>query len=618
MSSNCFKCLDLVSDGVHCQHCKSDHHFECAGIRESVFRKWDGDKKKAWRCSRCRASPVREGNKQVEEISLSTILHELRETRNDLKHEITQVKNDVRNVNEKLAEFDQRLQNLESLKSGHDELVERVQEMSSTITQLRSQLSQKEQRDRINNLEIAGIPLQKSENLNCILQMICTKVGFSLLPGDVDTIHRVRRFTNSTSVFRGDRNASASGLSRGGGVAVAVRGALRPELRHDLAAPAPADELYNATGTSPYKYFTQLVWADSYQVGCGGVKFKERLDDSDYKKNRTVYRLVCNFAPRGNQVGKAVYTAGPTGSKCIYGTNKNHTSLCDTKPAVDDDIDELVDEPKNLNFTGDISDTDTTVEHNSTLNTEALAITDLNEDDNTTFDYFSHLYQLTKDYLTSTTTTKAMCNKELAVDEIVEFLKKKLSSDPTLQQLFTTTLPISTGSVFRDASVVAFLDKIYSKAVLTTTTETPNADFVNSTLLVNLVEAVIFRNTVPVQAEMVPVKQNYDVTGHYFFPEDDIEEAAKETTEPDYDMSYAPSMQDVVHEIEELRKNKPTRDFLYDILETESAVESTTKFKLLSPDDMNLHTSGYSNMKIFLKEIADKSENHNAEHLISA
>ncbi|XP_073942836.1 uncharacterized protein isoform X2 [Choristoneura fumiferana] len=398
---------------------------------------------------------------------------------------------------------------------------------------------------------------------------------------------------------------------------------------------------YNATGTSPYKYFTQLVWADSYQVGCGGVKFKERLDDSDYKKNRTVYRLVCNFAPRGNQVGKAVYTAGPTGSKCIYGTNKNHTSLCDTKPAVDDDIDELVDEPKNLNFTGDISDTDTTVEHNSTLNTEALAITDLNEDDNTTFDYFSHLYQLTKDYLTSTTTTKAMCNKELAVDEIVEFLKKKLSSDPTLQQLFTTTLPISTGSVFRDASVVAFLDKIYSKAVLTTTTETPNADFVNSTLLVNLVEAVIFRNTdsfqapsevtqeiqirpynfvhpVPVQAEMVPVKQNYDVTGHYFFPEDDIEEAAKETTEPDYDMSYAPSMQDVVHEIEELRKNKPTRDFLYDILETESAVESTTKFKLLSPDDMNLHTSGYSNMKIFLKEIADKSENHNAEHLISA
>ncbi|KAI8424173.1 hypothetical protein MSG28_002762 [Choristoneura fumiferana] len=588
MSSNCFKCLDLVSDGVHCQHCKSDHHFECAGIRESVFRKWDGDKKKAWRCSRCRASPVREGNKQVEEISLSTILHELRETRNDLKHEITQVKNDVRNVNEKLAEFDQRLQNLESLKSGHDELVERVQEMSSTITQLRSQLSQKEQRDRINNLEIAGIPLQKSENLNCILQMICTKVGFSLLPGDVDTIHRVRRFTNSTSVFRGDRNASASGLSRGGGVAVAVRGALRPELRHDLAAPAPADELW------------------------------ERLDDSDYKKNRTVYRLVCNFAPRGNQVGKAVYTAGPTGSKCIYGTNKNHTSLCDTKPAVDDDIDELVDEPKNLNFTGDISDTDTTVEHNSTLNTEALAITDLNEDDNTTFDYFSHLYQLTKDYLTSTTTTKAMCNKELAVDEIVEFLKKKLSSDPTLQQLFTTTLPISTGSVFRDASVVAFLDKIYSKAVLTTTTETPNADFVNSTLLVNLVEAVIFRNTVPVQAEMVPVKQNYDVTGHYFFPEDDIEEAAKETTEPDYDMSYAPSMQDVVHEIEELRKNKPTRDFLYDILETESAVESTTKFKLLSPDDMNLHTSGYSNMKIFLKEIADKSENHNAEHLISA
>ncbi|KAI8432436.1 hypothetical protein MSG28_004830 [Choristoneura fumiferana] len=45
-------------------------------------------------------------------------------------------------------------------------------------------------------------------------------------------------FDSRFTVFRGDRNASASGLSRGGGVAVAVRGALRPELRHDLAAPA--------------------------------------------------------------------------------------------------------------------------------------------------------------------------------------------------------------------------------------------------------------------------------------------------------------------------------------------------------------------------------------------
>ncbi|KAI8440134.1 hypothetical protein MSG28_001537 [Choristoneura fumiferana] len=51
--------------------------------------------------------------------------------------------------------------------------------------------------------------------------------------------------------IKGDRNASASGLSRGGGVAVAVRGALRPELRHDLAAPAPADELWVSIPTRP-------------------------------------------------------------------------------------------------------------------------------------------------------------------------------------------------------------------------------------------------------------------------------------------------------------------------------------------------------------------------------
>ncbi|XP_063530724.1 uncharacterized protein LOC134741761 [Cydia strobilella] len=195
MSTSCATCDEVITDGVKCPNCKGLFHFGCVGVREAVHRKWDAEKKKSWRCSNCNialSSPS-----VIQEASLSTILHELRETRSDLKNEISEVKNDVRDVHDKLATFDQRLLNLESLKVEHDGLSKQVQEMTSTISELRCQISQKEQHDRINNIEISGIPFKKNENLNNLLHAICTKVGFTLLSGDVDTIHRVRRFKDS-------------------------------------------------------------------------------------------------------------------------------------------------------------------------------------------------------------------------------------------------------------------------------------------------------------------------------------------------------------------------------------------------------------------------------------
>ncbi|XP_059057962.1 uncharacterized protein LOC131851475 [Achroia grisella] len=71
---------------------------------------------------------------------------------------------------------------------------------SKTIQSLTEQLSIKDQQGRLNNLEILGIPSKKGENLIGILKNIATKVGFDLIPADIDYIHRVRRFgSNSKS-----------------------------------------------------------------------------------------------------------------------------------------------------------------------------------------------------------------------------------------------------------------------------------------------------------------------------------------------------------------------------------------------------------------------------------
>lgn len=127
------------------------------------------------------------------------------------------------------------------------------------------------------------------------------------------------------------------------------------------------------------------------------------------------------------------------------------------------------------------------------INTEAIE-----DDENITlFDYFPHLYQSTREPITiATTTVTNPCKDALAVDEFVELLKKKLTSDSMFKELLLSTKNPShnVDSSFSDPSVAAFVSRIYSKKEPTTTTKLPEYDYVNSTLLVDLVEAVIFRS----------------------------------------------------------------------------------------------------------------------------
>nr|CAD7575186.1 unnamed protein product [Timema californicum] len=71
-------------------------------------------------------------------------------------------------------------------------------------------------------------------------------------------------------------------------------------------------------------HYTQLVWADSYLVGCGRVVFEE-------KDNTLVTRLVCNYGPGGNIIGMPLYKVGDPCSECPDDTTCKHplyTGLC--------------------------------------------------------------------------------------------------------------------------------------------------------------------------------------------------------------------------------------------------------------------------------------------------
>jgi hypothetical protein len=127
--------------------------------------------------------------------------------------------------------------------------------------------------------------------------------------------------------------------------------------------------------------------------------------------------------------------------------------------------------------------------NDSTVNPETITDEEL-----ATFDYISQYFDFTRQpIIVSPAQTTNVCRDNLAVDEFVELLKKKLSSDPMFKDLLLSTKSLQNDYTGSDPHVAMFVSKIYSKKEPTTTTKMTESDYINSTLLANLVEAVIFR-----------------------------------------------------------------------------------------------------------------------------
>ncbi|XP_044760984.1 venom allergen 3-like [Coccinella septempunctata] len=83
---------------------------------------------------------------------------------------------------------------------------------------------------------------------------------------------------------------------------------------------------FSPTLHSDVREYTQLVWAESYKVGCARAVFQ-----SDWGPD-VVYKemLVCNYGPSGNIPGQPVYIRGSPCSACYVGTKceAEYPSLC--------------------------------------------------------------------------------------------------------------------------------------------------------------------------------------------------------------------------------------------------------------------------------------------------
>ncbi|KAI5644184.1 hypothetical protein NE865_03837 [Phthorimaea operculella] len=97
-------------------------------------------------------------------------------------------------VGDKIKSHDDRISKLENNNKQHSEAFTKIKELSESVQYLRGQLSMNSQRNRLKNLEVSGVPFIKGENLFTILNTLSVKIGVTVIPSDIDEIHRVRRF----------------------------------------------------------------------------------------------------------------------------------------------------------------------------------------------------------------------------------------------------------------------------------------------------------------------------------------------------------------------------------------------------------------------------------------
>lgn len=210
----CNKCLNATSPtkSLKCVRCFESFHPKCAGTTIEYLKKLSKIHRSQWKCSSCQLQDPRSLRSysvslsdtqtppaaNTEPSSVSTlILEELKMIRNEFK----ELKLCMDNCLKKMEEFHSTLTSLENkVEILEDKLIdctEKAAKNEAEILKLKenphlNRISELEQWARMNNLEISGIPIRTTENLNNTILDIAKVLDVPLKPDDIEYIHRVR------------------------------------------------------------------------------------------------------------------------------------------------------------------------------------------------------------------------------------------------------------------------------------------------------------------------------------------------------------------------------------------------------------------------------------------
>ncbi|XP_045541398.1 uncharacterized protein LOC123722874 [Papilio machaon] len=188
------------ADCIRCAKCTNVYHRGCSGVPA-------GSTTLGFACPSCKAKPTddisAESSSPGEEVivpgkgkadhtrMLFELIQEVKGLRTDLKdtrNEIKQFKADLQaccsrisSIEEKVHEVEKKL---ETKTFANDHL-------ESTVADLRLQLNERDQELLLNDIEIAGLPEERSENALHLASVVAVKLGLTLEERDI--VHAERR-----------------------------------------------------------------------------------------------------------------------------------------------------------------------------------------------------------------------------------------------------------------------------------------------------------------------------------------------------------------------------------------------------------------------------------------
>lgn len=201
---NCRACNIDSSDGVTCSSCADVYCFSCANITERNYRKMGAARQATLLCASCKsaastvASPAPAPAPSVHQeppiATLDLVLQEIREMREGIRginsrlEQLPTLVQEVRDITARTVEVEKRVSALEDISTGADS----YPQLQAKLTQLTAELAAKEQRERVNNIEIRGVPVKKSENLFQLVEKIGEAIGHPVLPSQINFVTRSR------------------------------------------------------------------------------------------------------------------------------------------------------------------------------------------------------------------------------------------------------------------------------------------------------------------------------------------------------------------------------------------------------------------------------------------
>lgn len=229
----CTRCDVEFRDGVQCSLCQGNFDYPCAGITEAGYRKL-GDRRKAWKCSACKTagtcspmlgpsrsaasskSPVLDDLESIttelkrltfQTASLPMLMESLKAIQSDIK-DLKTLKDDIADLKLMKADVTDVKSSVEFIHHSVDTLANRVSVIEKEVDELRKSkddvavlqqqvrelkcsIREQDQRARMNNIEIKGVPMSNTENLFSVVLKIGSIIQCPITKDQINYVARV-------------------------------------------------------------------------------------------------------------------------------------------------------------------------------------------------------------------------------------------------------------------------------------------------------------------------------------------------------------------------------------------------------------------------------------------